>query len=110
MNIFQYDHQDIRVVEFDGRIDAQGTQELAEALAKAYADGRSKVVMDMGKVSYLNSQSLHLLAKALVENQDRGGDVRFARLTPIVQRVFEIIGLRQQIKTYSSVEAALQGM
>lgn len=110
MTIFQYDHQDIRVVEFDGRIDADGTKVLATVLQKAHHDGRSKVVMDMSKVSYMNSQTLHLLAQALLENQAQGGDVRFARLSPIVQRVFEMVGFRQYVKTYATVEAALQGL
>ncbi len=110
MTVFQYDHQDIRVVEFEGRIDADSTQELTAILQKARTDGRSKLVLDMSKVSYLNSQSLHIFLKALQEIQEHGGDVRFARLSPIVKRVFEIVGFRQYVQSYASVEAALQNL
>lgn len=110
MNVFQYDHQDIRIVEFEGRIDATSTASLETTLAKALSEGRHKLVMDMSKVSYLNSHNLHLLTLAMNENRQRGGDVRFARLSPIVRRVFEIIGLCQQIHDYPSIDAALQGL
>ncbi|PJF39280.1 MAG: hypothetical protein CUN55_14810 [Phototrophicales bacterium] len=110
MKVLQYDHQDVRVVEFDGRMDATSTDDFIKVLQQAQHDGRYTVVMDMSKVNYMNSQTLHLLIQALKDNRDNGGDVRFAHLSPVVQRIFEIIGLRQQVKSYPSIETALKGI
>lgn len=106
MKIRQRDTKDIRIYELEGRIDIGGAAILNKVLQGTVADGHRKIVLDMNGVSYMNSESLHILAKIQTDNRHRGGDLRLARLNPLVQRLFNIAGLGRFFPNYASVESA----
>jgi anti-sigma B factor antagonist len=109
MRIEHLDRDDVLVMMLEGRIDFEGAAELDRTLKNAIANGRCKIVLDMGQVDYLNTAGLHVLADVQVENQRQGGDLRLARLSPIVQRVFQIVGFRRFFRNYATVDAAITG-
>lgn len=109
MNIRRFYENGIVVLFLTGRIDAEGSGQLGEELSKVLLDGHHKVILDMGQVNYLNTAGLHLLAEAQVKNQEKGGELRLARLSPIVQRVFQLVGFRRYFRNYSSVDTAMLG-
>ncbi len=109
MNIRLQDENDVRIISLEGRIDVDGAIELEQVLKEALQSGRSKIILDMGLVDYLNTSGLHTIAEIHTNSQDNGGELRFARLSPIVQRVFEMVGFRKFFRNYSSIEAAKIG-
>lgn len=109
MRITQQVTNGIRLISLDGRIDIDGVVELDQILNEAFQQGQFKVVLDMGKVQYLNSTALHTLARYRSYNRRQGGDLRLAHLNPIVRRVLEVVGFRQFFRNYSSPEAAMIG-
>lgn len=106
MVVTQYDLKDIRVFELKGRLDINGAEQLDATLHNTIGEGINKIIMDMGHVEYLNSRSLHTLAEIRSQNQEAGGDLRLARLNPIVQRVFDMVGFRRFFRNYSSIDTA----
>ncbi len=110
MKITQYDQNGICVIELEGRIDVNGAEELNQTLAQSVESGQYRIVLDMNNVQYLNTSGLHMLAEIQTRNQQQGGDLRLARLSPIVQRVFQIVGFRRFFRNYSSVESAIMGL
>jgi anti-sigma B factor antagonist len=110
MNIRQQNKNGIQIIEIQGRIDVDGVAQLDRVLHNAIADGQYKTILDMGGVVYLNSAGLHTLARYQQTNQKKGGDLRLAKLSPIVQRVFQMIGFRRFFRNYSTVDAAMLGL
>lgn len=109
MKITQQNENGVRLISLDGRIDIDGVSQLDQILSDAFEAGQFKIVLDMGKVQYLNSAGLHTLAQYRTYNQRQGGDLRLVRLSPIVRRVLEVVGFRQFFRNYSSPEAAMIG-
>ncbi|MBI5959888.1 MAG: STAS domain-containing protein [Chloroflexi bacterium] len=107
MQIKTYDKQGAAVFELAGRIDSAGAVELDQALHAGSAEGKHKVILDMGGVSYINSAGLRTLADILTRNQANGGGLRLVGLNPKVERVFKIIGFDKFFEAYGSVDAAL---
>ena len=110
MNIRQQQKNGIQVIEIEGRMDVNGVAQLDRVLSDSLTDGYYKTILDMGGVAYLNSAALHTLARYQQTNQKKGGDLRLAKLSPIVQRVFQMIGFRRFFRNYSTVDAAMLGL
>lgn len=100
----------VLVMILEGRIDGVGVEALDNALQNAVEDGHVKVILDMGSVDYLNTAGLHTLASVQINNRKYGGDLRLAKLSPIVRRVFQIAGFRNYFRNYSTVNAAMVGL
>lgn len=109
MNITQYDIGGVRVAEIEGRVDINGVPELNRFSRQVADEGMSKIIIDMGRVVYMNSDSLHVLAEIQSEARKRGGDLRLVRLSPVVQKVFQIVGFRRFFRNYSSIDTARIG-
>lgn len=110
MIITQYDVNGVRIAEIEGRVDINGMPELNRFSEQIKGDGTTKIILDMGKVVYMNSDSLHVLAQIQSEARKRGGDLRLVRLSPVVQKVFQIVGFRRFFRNYSSIETACIGL
>ena len=110
MNIRQQQKNGIQIIELQGRMDIDGVAELDDVLQSANTSGQYKTILDMGGVIYLNSAGLHTLARYQQTNQKKGGDLRLAKLNPIVQRVFQMVGFKRFFRNYSTIEAAMLGL
>lgn len=110
MNIRQQQKNGIQIIEIEGRMDINGVAQLDLVLSDSVTDGHYKTIIDMGGVVYLNSAGLHTLARYQQTNQKKGGDLRLAKLNPIVQRVFQMVGFRRFFRNYSTVDSAMLGL
>jgi len=69
--------------------------------------GTQTVLLDMGKVSYLNSAGLGMLIDTFRKFRDKGGQLILCGLIPDIYRVLVATKLNRFIKIYSSVDEAL---
>ncbi|MBI5216339.1 MAG: STAS domain-containing protein [Ignavibacteriae bacterium] len=83
------------------------TTELKDKVAGLIADGILKIVMDLGKVKYVNSTGLGSLISALGKVRDAGGKLLLARIGDNVQNLFVITQLVKVFDTYETVDRAL---
>jgi anti-sigma B factor antagonist len=107
MNITERDENGVAVFVLDGRVDSIGAAEMDEVLQAAVSEGRTKMILDMSKVQYINSAGLRTLADILTQNRASNGDLLLVALSPKVERVFKIIGFDKFFDVYDSVEAAV---
>lgn len=110
MKIQKQQKNGIQIIEIQGRMDIDGVAQLDRVLHDSHSDGQFKTILDMGGVDYLNSNGLHTLMRYQQNSQKKGGDLRLAKLNPIVQRVFQIVGFRRFFRNYSTVDAAMLGL
>ena len=80
-------------VQVRGELDLSTSPELGDALERELDEGRS-VVVDLSRVTFIDSTALNTLVGALRSCESNGGMLRLSGNLPAqVSRVFEITGL-----------------
>ncbi len=69
------------------------TDELKESLAKLLNDGHRKVLIDLGKVDYLNSTALGTLVSAHTSYSKQGGKIKLCNVNKNIKNIFVITKL-----------------
>lgn len=107
INVTERDEKGVAVFSLEGRVDTQGAVDMDLALQAAVAGGKSRMVLDMSRVTYISSAGLRTLADVLTRNTNDGGDLKLVSVNPRVARVLEIIGFMNFFSIYESVSAAI---
>ena len=92
--LFELQQQgDVTIIRFTkSRILDSGTlQQLGDSLFRIVdEEGASKLVVNLGEVSFLSSAALNRLILLKKKVQQQGGQLMLVELKPEIQRVFEI--------------------
>lgn len=99
---------DVTVLRLTGRLvleDADTT--FGEVIDRLLQRGRTKLVLDLGGVTYIDSAGLGLLVSRYVRARRRGGDLRLLGLTPRTARLMQITKLAGVFATFDSEPAAV---
>jgi anti-sigma B factor antagonist len=96
----------VAVVVPRGRLTMASARQMRELLAELVAGGSSRIVVDMGETTFLDSSGLGALIAGLKSARQAGGDLRVARPTTAVMTVFELTNLDKVLRPRDSVEAA----
>jgi anti-sigma B factor antagonist len=94
---------DVTVLELGGRLVLDdGVDELGELMTTLVNAGRTKLVLDMGALTYVDSCGIGLLISRLVSLRRRGGDVRLLNVTERGQHILQITRLESVFQRYTS--------
>ena len=96
----------IGVVTPRGRLNMVSARRLKDLLAELVDAGTTKIVVDMGETTFLDSSGLGALIAGLKSARQAGGDLRVARPTPAVHSVFEMTNLDRVLRARDTVEGA----
>ena len=108
MNIKEKMHEDVAVVALKGNLMGEpDTTEVRDKIYSLLQDEVKKIVLDLGKVKWINSSGLGSLIAALTSVKNKGGDMRLANITEKVESVFMITQLIKVFKTYETVDRAV---
>ncbi|MGH8102110.1 MAG: STAS domain-containing protein [Chthoniobacterales bacterium] len=95
------------VIPLEGEIDLHVSPTIAAALTKMLEKKPKRLVVDLSRVSYIDSSGLATLIEAMQNVQEYGGKFALAGLQETVSTIFEIARLDQVFKIYPNVDAAL---
>ncbi len=108
MNIKEKMQGDVAVVALKGNLMGEpDTTEVREKVYSLLQDDVKKIVLDLGKVKWINSSGLGSLIAAMTSVKNKGGDMRLANITEKVESVFMITQLIKVFKTYETVDRAV---
>lgn len=96
------------VLELEGDVTAPAEPELMAAYRAAIEAGARRIVLDCGRVDYINSSGIAIVIAMVGEARRAGRQIAAARLSPHFRKVFEIVGLTKYVRLTDSVEQALQ--
>jgi len=99
--------QDPNVLPLDGEIDLHVSPEVAKSLRAMIENKPKKVVVDLTKVTYLDSSGLAVLIEGMQNVQKYGGKFGLAGVQEDVKHVFDIARLDQVFEIYPDVDTAL---
>jgi len=95
------------VLTVRGELDMETAGRLDERLAAQLRQGRSRLVLDLSGLGFMDSSGLNVLIRAFQRARDEGGDLYLAAPTPAVRRILEITGLTTTTPPHTGVPEAL---
>src|SRR3954447_6685006 len=95
-----------KVLEVGGEIDVYTAPQLRERLISLVESGARQVVVDLGRVEFLDSTGLGVLVGALKRLRVVGGELLLVCGQERLLKIFRITGLDRVFALYESVEAA----
>jgi anti-sigma B factor antagonist len=89
-----------------------GSDQIAchQKIKELIEEGRKWIVIDLGKVEWLNSSGLGLLIGCLVSCRNVGGEMVIARATKKVNSIFMMTQVIKTFDTYPEVDLAVAAL
>lgn len=95
------------ILPLEGEIDLHVSPEVAKSLRTMTAKKPKEVVIDLTKVTYLDSSGLAVLIEGMQNVQEYGGRFAVAGVQESVKHIFDIARLDQVFQMFSTVDEAL---
>ena len=95
------------VLPLEGEIDLHVSPEVADALRTMTVKKPKRVVVDLTKVTYIDSSGLAVLIEGMQKVQEYGGKFAVAGVQESVQHILEIARLDQVFQIFPDVDSAL---
>jgi anti-sigma B factor antagonist len=102
-----YQLDDVSVVEVAGEIELNNAARLRTELRNVCETAACRVVVDMSRVTFIDSTGIGVLVGALKRTREHDGSFALVCPQPRVRRVFEITGLLQALPLSATIDEAL---
>lgn len=97
----------VTVLSLTGSIDAMTAPRITEFIQDQVVRGNIKLVADLSGVDYTSSAGLRVLLGAIKETRAQSGDLRLTGIQPDVQKVLNLSGFTNILKTFDTLDAAI---
>jgi anti-sigma B factor antagonist len=87
------DAKDTLEVYVDGDVDVNSVKELKKGLEENIEAYHPNVIVDCGKMNYIDSTGLGVLVSVLKKVQKYDGRIQIVALKPYLYKIFEVTGL-----------------
>ena len=95
------------VLPLEGEIDLHVSPRIAASLEAMRREKPPRIVVDLSKVTYIDSSGLAVFIEAMQNIEEYGGKFALAGLQESVRSIFETARLDQVFLIYPHVDAAL---
>lgn len=92
------------------QLEGDTSDRFKEWLKSEIGDGDLRLVMDLGRVEFIDSAGLGALISCFKMLRANGGDMKLANVPGPVRTVFEITRLLRVFDTYPTVEEAMKSL
>jgi len=108
LNIKDRQAGDVTILDLSGKITiGEGSVQLREAVRKLLDEGKKKILLNLGDVSYVDSSGIGELVSSYTTTNNNGGQLKLLNLTKKIQDLLMITKLLTVFETYDSEEAAV---
>ncbi|MBI3396026.1 MAG: STAS domain-containing protein [Spirochaetia bacterium] len=107
MKMQQTEIGDVAVLDLAGEIDLFNAPDLRDRLNKLIAEKRSRIILNMDKVSYIDSSGIGALISGMTALKKVGGALRLTRVSVAVGRVFDLMRLKTVLPVFASEDDAM---
>lgn len=108
MKLQQKQKEDVKILEVSGDIDFYSSPDLRSALHKILEKEKTKLLVNLKKVPYIDSSGLATFVELLQKTRTQKGSLVLAELSETVRGVFQIAKLDSIFQLASSDEEALR--
>jgi anti-sigma B factor antagonist len=99
--------EEVHVVSPSGEVDVLTAPQLGRRLLALFEEGKTRVVVDLSAVTFMDSTGIGVLIDALRRSSSRRGNLVLVCPTERIMRPFEVTGLVGYLKIFTSREEAL---
>ena len=107
MKIEQRSKNNVEILELAGELDFHSSPELREKLQELIKKQAAKILINLKKVSYIDSSGLATFVETLQKMKRQSGRLILSDLAPAVRSVFEIAKLDHIFQLTGSEQEAL---
>lgn len=108
MDITKKTKGDIVILEIVGEIDLYNAPEIKDIISKLIEERCYNVIIDLEKVSYIDSSGIGALISSLSNLKKYHGGLKIINVYASVRKVFELTKLTSFFEIYDSEEEAIQ--
>lgn len=111
MNVIQRDVDGVAVLDLVGRLTStEGVGKLGGRVATLLADGQTRVVLNLGQLSYMDSSGLGEMVSCYSKLQKAGGVIKLAQTTDRIQDLLAITRLVTIFDSYDTEALAVASL
>ena len=98
----------ITVIGSDEPLTVENVADAAAALQRCFGDGPPMAVLNMARITLLDSVGLELLLNAHDSFAERGGAFKLAAANPLCEDVLSVTGVGDELELYDEVTLAVR--
>ena len=108
LNIVEKDVNGVTVLELAGRVTlGEGSAELRTKLKDCLSQGKTRLVLDLAEVTYIDSAGLGTLVAGFTSAQNQGASLKLANLT---KRFHETLNITKLVTVFDVFDTADQAV
>ena len=108
LNISERQAGDITILDMDGKVTiGEGSVALRNAIRRLLGEGKNKILLNLGKVGYIDSSGIGELVSSFTAVNKEGGTLKLLNLTQKIQDLLAITKLLTVFDVYESESEAL---
>jgi anti-sigma B factor antagonist len=108
LNVSIRQHGDVTLVDVAGHLTSFESGALRDAIQDLLAQGRKRIVLNLSRLTYLDSSGVGQLARNYLSVVKAGGEMRAVGLSSRIQEILRITQLHQVFPDFGSEEDALR--
>lgn len=95
------------ILDINGEIDLYNAPEIKENIKSQMEQGKNQIIINLDKVSYIDSSGIGVLISSLSNLKKAGGGLKIIHVYASVRKVFELTKLTSFFDIYDSEQEAL---
>lgn len=108
MNLKMEEKGQVVVLQVDEeRLDAHNSEVLKQELARLFEEGKTKVLVDLQPVRFIDSSGLGALVSGFKNASTRQASLKLSSLQSQVKSMFELTRLHRVFDTYETTQEAI---
>ncbi len=101
------ENKNVTILKVSGYLDTTTAGELENALYGLLENGKYKIVVDLGGVTYISSAGWGIFIGEIKDIRSHGGDLKLAGMIPDVYEVFQLLEFQSILDSYRMAEEAV---
>jgi len=99
---------DITILETSGYLNNFGGDRVASICKQSISEGKRKLLINLENTKMVNSIGVSILIEIIEDLQGVNGKIAYYNVVPIVEKTFNIMGITNYSKIYTSEEDAIK--
>jgi anti-anti-sigma factor len=101
---------DITILETSGYLNNFGGDRVASICKQSISEGKRKLLINLDNTKMVNSIGVSILIEIIEDLQGVNGKIAYYNVAPIVEKTFNIMGITNYSKIYTSEEDAIKAL
>jgi anti-sigma B factor antagonist len=106
LSFVEHQHGDVTELAVQGQLTIEAEGQMAAKSAELTAAGRTRVVLDLAGLRYIDSSGIGVLVSWFKRVREMQGDVKIANLGAQPREIFRLLRFDRAFELFDSTEAA----